>query len=91
MLGAAVGPVSAEKQKQTRLPASEGLEVTRLIPGGSAEALGLKVGDVLVLVGKTKVGQNNPLPTVISRYYADQPIEMKVIRDGKTIDLRGML
>jgi alpha-beta hydrolase superfamily lysophospholipase len=91
MLGAAVGPVSVEKQKQTRLPASEGLEVTRLIPGGSAEALGLMVGDVLVSVGKTKVGEKNPLPTVISRYYANQPIELKVVRDGKTIDLRGTL
>jgi len=91
MLGAAVGPVSAEKQKVSGLRAGEGLEVTRTVPGGSAEALGLKVGDVLVSVGKTKVGEKNPLPTVISRYYANQPIELKLIRDGKTVSLKGTL
>jgi pimeloyl-ACP methyl ester carboxylesterase len=91
MLGAAVGPVSAEKQKVSGLRAGEGLEVTRTVPGGSADALGLKAGDILVSVGKEKVGEKNPLPPVISRYYANQPIELKVIRDGKTVSLKGTL
>jgi len=91
MLGAAVGPVSAEKQKVSGLRAGEGLEVTRTVPGGSADALGLKAGDILVSVGKEKVGEKKPLPPVISRYYANQPIELKVIRDGKTVSLKGTL
>ena len=91
MLGAAVGPVSAEKQKVSGLRAGEGLEVTRTVPGGSADALGLKAGDILVSVGKEKVGEKKPLPPVISRYYANQPIELKVIRDRKTVSLKGTL
>src|SRR3954452_23973046 len=47
MLGAALEPVSAERQARLKLPDQRGAAVVKILPGTPAEAAGLKAGDVV--------------------------------------------
>ena len=65
----------------------DGVEITRVEPGGSAYKAGIQVGDILVEVdGKSLLGRDYDYCRGLIRGKAGTSLSVKVVRDGKTYD-----
>jgi S1-C subfamily serine protease len=55
--------------------------------GSSAEAAGLRVGDVVTMVGGKEVNLDNPLSVALGRFKKGDVAELTIVRAGKEIGL----
>jgi N-acetylneuraminic acid mutarotase len=69
--------------------APEGARILNVLPGGTAAAIGIRPGDVLLQVG----GRAVTGPRVVSEYVQGLkiggPVSVRVRRDGRNVDLAG--
>ncbi|WP_395717686.1 PDZ domain-containing protein [Prosthecobacter sp.] len=83
-------------------PDAPGVLISAVVKGGSAEKTGMKKGDVLVSIngfsidtrGDYKDPQYGPLSSshlVRGRAYVGDNVEIKVLREGKEVTLKGQL
>lgn len=56
-----------------------------VLSGSSAEAAGLRVGDVVAVVGGREVNLDNPLSVALGRFRKGDTVELIVVRSGKEI------
>ncbi len=71
---------------------TNGIRITATIPGGMADAAGVRPGDYLVRVGEITVG--TPISRFRERYAREPdgtPIDIVVRRDGKELTFKGGL
>jgi S1-C subfamily serine protease len=59
--------------------------------GSSAEETGLKEYDIILEINKEKITQDNPLADVVSKCGIGDSIILKVLREGKEIELEAFL
>jgi predicted metalloprotease with PDZ domain len=68
-------------------PSGDGARVREVIPGGPADAAGIRAGDVIVAIDGTDLrGRDDPGRALIERMGAvatDQKLELRVLRDGR--------
>ena len=82
-----------------KLPVREGAYVLietpsgdpTIIPGGPADAAGVKPGDVILEVNGAKLNATNSLSTAISKYDPGQEVTLKVLRGGVEYLLKATL
>lgn len=90
-LGIAFTPVSADLIKQHNLnPGTGGLLAQEPLPGLTADKAGIKPGDIVVSLNGKQIGPANVNAT-IRELPSGQPVQIKVLRDGKPIDLTAPL
>lgn len=89
--GAQIGPLSEDEAKAAGLPATGGAKIMRLLPGQTAEAVGLKVGDILVSIEGKKLETRALLTPTLNAIGASKPVQFEVLRDGKVIPVKGTL
>lgn len=70
------------------IPGKTGVRITQVYPGTTAEAAGLKVGDILTTLDGETIPASQPedvevLPTMIRQYDIGAKVKFDVIRDGK--------
>jgi serine protease Do len=87
----AVQVLTRELAEQLQMAGSTGVRITRVF-GGSAQTAGLKVGDVIVALDGTPIEASQPsdvdlFATLIRQYKIGTKVNLKVARDGKTIDV----
>ncbi len=87
-LGAQLVAVNAEKAKALKLGAAL-VEVVRVIPGTTAEALRLLPGDVILSLNGTKITTVPEVMAQMRSVMGSQPISAKIVRDGKNFELTG--
>lgn len=83
-LGAQVAPVPEERRSELKLIAEQGIVVMRVDAGSSAEAAGLKSGDVILKVGGTNVNSALAFVNLIRPFRAGQKVALSVLRDGNS-------
>ncbi len=83
-LGVQVTDINAAVAKEKHLDKIEGVYVDGLIPGGAAEAAGIKKGDVLLAVNGKKVNSLAELQEELSLYRPKDKVNVLVKRGGKT-------
>ena len=70
-------------------PDAEGVRIAWVIPGGTAAAIGMQPGDILLQVGERAVAS----PQVINEYLQGlklgDPVSVVIRRAGRTVELRG--
>jgi S1-C subfamily serine protease len=76
--------VDEEIAKESKLDRAEGVQVTRLYLDGPGGKAGLEKGDVVVRLGGKPVKDSRGLQTVVAGLPTGKPVEIEVIRDGKT-------
>lgn len=62
-----------------------------VLAGSSAEAAGLRVGDIVTAVGGREVNLDNPLSVALGRFRKGDTVELTVVRSGKEIPVSVML
>ena len=87
MLGVTGGTVNDQVAKEQKLNVTEGVIVSDVVKGGSADKAGIKPGDVIVAVGESKINAMPDLQAKVNAYHPGDKATVKVLRDGKTIAL----
>jgi S1-C subfamily serine protease len=91
--------VTPELKEEKNLSVDYGALISRpkdsseeaVIKGSPAEKAGLKEGDIILEVNGQKITQNNPLASIIRQYKVGDKIKLKVLREGKTLEIEVIL
>jgi S1-C subfamily serine protease len=87
--GVAVQPIRLPERlvREHALPATTGLMLVDVEPGGPADAAGLLIGDVLLTVGEATLRDPMDLLAVLSTPPERLPLEVRVLRAGAPLTL----
>ena len=83
MLGITGGNVNEEIAKKLKLSETEGVYISEVAKGGSADKAGLKSEDVIIDLGGTKIVSMADLQAKVNSFHPGDKAVIKVIRDGK--------
>lgn len=87
-LGITITDVDSKKAKDLNLPVSEGVHVDSVIANGSADAAGLRRGDVIVKVDGNKVKSVPELQESIGRKRPGESVALQIYRNGSPRDIK---
>jgi S1-C subfamily serine protease len=79
--------VTSDLASKDKLTVQEGALVEELAPGSGSAKAGVKVGDVVVSVDGQDVRSMDDLILLVRRHKAGDAVKIKLIRDGKPIEL----
>ncbi len=86
-IGVSVQSVTPEIAQAFGLKETQGALVGEVVPGGPADAAGLKRGDVIISFDGKEIKKIGELPLVVADTPAGKTAEVKVIRDAKELSL----
>jgi serine protease Do len=89
IIGVQIRDINADLAEDKGLVTMQGAYVTGTIPGGAAEAAGLKPGDIIASVGEAPIKSYTELQEMIGTFRPGDKVQLKVIRDGEpmTVDV----
>lgn len=90
-LGVMLQDIDRNLAEAYKLPKPEGSLVTEASPGSPADKAGLKAGDVILKYNAQSISRTADLITLINRTVVGQTVELNVLRNGKTINVRPTL
>jgi len=82
--GLKIEVVTPEIAKEIGLPWAKGLVITEVIPGSSADDMGLRRGDVILEANRTEVSSIDEWDKVISKLEPGDTLLLLVFRNGRT-------
>lgn len=62
-----------------------------IVPDSGADKAGLKEGDIILEIDNKRIDEKNPLAKLILKYYPEDEVSLKVLRDGEEIILKVIL
>jgi len=83
MLGVTIQSVDADLASSLNLPAARGAIVTSVAPGGPAERAGLKRGDVITVINKQPIIDNNSLRNLVASMPPGSNVDVTAQRNGR--------
>jgi S1-C subfamily serine protease len=95
-IGVRYTAIDKQVAKTESLPVDQGAWVSpkadstgkpAVTPGSPAEAAGIKAGDIIVAIGSTTIDKEHPLNAVLAQNAPGDKVDLKVLRDGKTLTL----
>lgn len=86
-LGIYIQEVNKTIAKQFNLPDNTGVLVSQVNPNSPAEKAGLKRGDVIIEFNGIKINSSSQLRNEAANSIINQPVKMKIIRNGKEKEL----
>ncbi len=86
-IGISVQTVTPEIAQALGLKEAQGSLVGEVVPGGPADAAGIKRGDVIVSFDGKEIKKIGDLPMLVAETPADKNVSVKVIRDSKELTL----
>jgi serine protease Do len=86
-LGVTIQNVTEDIAGSLGLQPSQGALVKDVNPGGPADKAGVQAGDVVLEANGQKVSSNSELTRIVALAKAGEAIHLKVLRDGKTLNI----
>ncbi|MBC7744293.1 MAG: Do family serine endopeptidase [Flavobacterium sp.] len=83
-IGVSFTDLDAEQAKQLGINEINGLYVNGVVPGGGAEAAGLKKGDILTKVDGNRIAYSSDLQERVGRLRPGDRVQLSYLRDGST-------
>lgn len=80
-------PLALEQARRLGWDRTYGALVGQVEPGSPAASAGLQPGDIVAQVGSTQVESGDDLRSRMRNFTAGAPIDMKVFRAGRTVDV----
>ncbi len=87
MIGVGIQDVSRDSAKSLGLSQVGGALVGQVTPGSGADKAGIQPGDVIVSYNGQAIDRSSDLPLLVGNTKPGATANLKVFRDGKTIDL----
>ena len=91
MLGIGIQNITDDTAKALELKDKNGILVSSVATGGSAEKAGIKRGDIITAINGEKLEDSNVLRNKVAGTLPGNEIKVTVVRDGKEIDLTATL
>ena len=86
-LGVTIQNVTEDIAGSLGLHPNQGALVKDVVPGGPADKAGMQPGDVVLAANGHDVSSNSELTRIVALAKAGEAIHLKVLRDGKTLNL----
>jgi serine protease Do len=90
-LGVLIKDMTLELAQQFGSDSHEGALVDEVMPDGPAERGGIQSGDIVVALNGESIKNSMDLRNNISQTSPESEVNLKLVRDGKTIDLKVKL
>ena len=87
-VGVSIQSVNPEIAESFKLKEPKGALVGDVVPGGPAEAGGMQRGDVIIAFDGKEVKDASDLPKMVADTPIKKTVLVKVIREGKEVDLK---
>ncbi len=93
-LGVRYLSITSDLASQNKLPVNSGAWVhggsdgPAVISGSPADKAGIKDGDIITQINGQAIDQNNSLSAVIQNYNVGDAVDLKILRNGKTMDIK---
>jgi serine protease Do len=87
-IGVFVQKMTPDLAKSFGLDENNGALVADVIPGGAADAGGVKRGDVIIRFDGKEIHEMNELPRIVAATPVGKEVEIDVLREGKPLKLR---
>jgi serine protease Do len=91
LLGVVLQDLTPELAKSLGLKENKGALVSQVSPDGPADKAGIKQGDVIVHFDGTVINDSHDLPRVVASTPVGKTVKIRVVRDGKEIDLQAKI
>lgn len=86
-LGVIIQEVTMELAQSFGMSVAHGALVSRILPDSPASQSSLKVGDVITYFEDNRIERSSSLPPLVGRVPANSDATLRVVREGKTIEL----
>ncbi len=86
-LGVTIQNVTEDIAGSLGLLPNQGALVKDVVPGGPADKAGMQAGDVVLAANGQNVASNSELTRIVALAKAGDAIHLKVLRDGKTLNI----
>ncbi len=86
-LGVVVQEVDRGLAQSFGMSKPEGALIARVVPGGPAEQAGLKTGDIILRYNDQELADSKSLPPMVGNSDPGDRARLKVMRDGKSLDI----
>jgi serine protease Do len=87
-LGVTIQDITPELAKSFGLKDTRGALIAQVVPGSPAEEGGIRQGDVIVEFDGKPVADSQGLPRVVATTAVGKTVVVKVLREGKEVNLR---
>lgn len=87
-IGVYVQKMTPDLAKSFGLAENKGALVADVLPGGAAEAAGIKRGDILVKFDGKNIDEMNELPRLVASTPVGKEVELGILRDGKPMTIQ---
>ncbi|MCX5907081.1 MAG: DegQ family serine endoprotease [Deltaproteobacteria bacterium] len=87
-IGVYVQKMTPDLAKSFGIQESKGALIAEVMPGGAAEAAGIKRGDVIVKFDGKNVDEMNELPRTVASTPVGKEVEVAILREGKPMTLK---
>ncbi len=85
MLGITGGNLTDELAKELKLSSLDGVYISEVSKGSSADKAGLKKNDVITAVDQAKITTMSSLQEKVNSYHPGDQAQLQIIRDGKLL------
>ena len=85
MLGITGGTVNEEIAKKMKLSTPEGVYVSEVIKGGSADKAGIKAEDIIIDIDGARIATMPELQAKVNSFHPGDKATIKALRDGKPV------
>jgi serine protease Do len=90
-LGVALDDIEPVDVRVYDLPSPAGAEIVRIEPGSPAERAGIRLGDVIVQIGDTRVSSVSELQAALARLEPNTTVPVRAIRSGQPVTMNVQL
>lgn len=90
-LGIVMLPINDEIAKELKLSSVNGVYITDMASDSAAAEAGIKVGDVVVEIGGSKVTGVSSVQELVNNFHPGDKAEVKVIRGGEALSFEVVL
>ena len=86
-LGVYLRDLSSELADYLGVVSTKGTLVADIMPGSPADKAGIKAGDIILEINGMTINNSTDLTEKISKMSVGQKVELKILRDKKTITI----